>query len=127
MNKFKDISMFNRHIIDIIEQLNIHIINVDIQTKLDCKARNSIFQKKLIQEIDNIINISYEKNKDKRLFTKVDINRKLQEQNNLCNHCKLSKETYEGDHIIPWSKGGKTNYDNLQVLCKDCHMKKSAI
>ena len=40
---------------------------------------------------------------------------------------KNSKEHYEGDHIIPWAKGGKTNYDNLQVLCKDCHYKKSTL
>jgi 5-methylcytosine-specific restriction endonuclease McrA len=39
----------------------------------------------------------------------------------------MSKEHYEGDHIIPWAKGGKTNYDNLQVLCKDCHYKKSTL
>jgi hypothetical protein len=125
--KFKDISLFNRHIIDIIEQLKMHITDVDIQTKLDCKTRNAVFQKKLIQLIDTIISDSYEKNKDKRLFAKVDITRKLIEQNNACNHCKLSKETYEGDHIISWSKAGKTNYDNLQVLCKDCHAKKSAL
>lgn len=125
--KFKDISLFNRYILDILEQFKLQITNEDIQNKLECKSRNAIFQKKLIQLIDNIILVSYEKNKDKRLFNKYDIVRKLQEQNNSCNSCKISKETYEGDHIIPWSKGGKTNYDNLQVLCKDCHYKKSAL
>jgi len=127
MYKFKDISIFNRHIIDILEQFTIQITNEDIQIKLECKTRNAIFQKKLIQLIDDIINESYEKNKDKRLFHKTDIANKLQEQNNICKHCKMSKEHYEGDHIIPWAKGGKTNYDNLQVLCKDCHYKKSAL
>lgn len=126
MFKFKDISLFNRHIIDIIEQLTIQIIDVDIQLILECKSRNAMFQKKIIQRIDEIINVSYERNKDKRLFAKLDIARKLQEQNNVCDECKLSKETYEGHHIIEWSKGGKTIYDNLQVLCKACHVKKSA-
>jgi len=124
--KFKDISLFNRHIIDIIDTFKIQICNIDIQEELKCKSRNAVFQKKLIQLIDSIINTSYEKNKDKRLFSKVDIDNKLKEQNDLCINCKVSKENYEGDHIIPWSKGGKTNYENLQVLCKDCHYKKTA-
>lgn len=127
MYKFKDISLFNRHILDILQQFKLQITNEDIQNKLECKSRNAIFQKKLIHLIDDIIEASYEKNKDKRLFNKNDIMRKLQEQGNSCSHCKISKENYEGDHIIPWSKGGKTNYDNLQVLCKDCHHKKSAV
>ena len=124
--KFKDISLFNRHIIDIIRELKTEITDIDIQEKLDCTSRNATFQKKLINLIDNTINSSYEKNKDKRYFSKVDIISKLKDQNNVCAICKMSKEKYEGDHIVEWSKGGKTNYDNLQALCIDCHYKKSA-
>ena len=31
----------------------------------------------------------------------------------------------EGDHILPWSKGGKTIGENCQMLCKPCNGKKS--
>lgn len=45
--------------------------------------------------------------------------------------CPLCKETFkiddmQGDHITPWSEGGKTNADNLQMLCKDCNRRKGA-
>ena len=34
-------------------------------------------------------------------------------------------EAMQGDHIIPWSQGGKTVEDNLQMLCQKCNNSKS--
>jgi hypothetical protein len=33
----------------------------------------------------------------------------------------------EADHITPWSKSGKTNADNCQMLCLACNRRKGAI
>lgn len=48
--------------------------------------------------------------------------------NYTCRYC--GKEMFDGvglqiDHIIPIAKGGKTELDNLQVLCSVCNRKKS--
>lgn len=47
-----------------------------------------------------------------------------------CARCGKTGFTYEemqADHITPWSKGGHTTIDNLQMLCADCNRRKSAI
>lgn len=36
------------------------------------------------------------------------------------------KESLEIDHIMPISKGGKTEPDNLQTLCHDCNIRKGS-
>jgi len=48
-------------------------------------------------------------------------------QKGICPKCKgkFNIEEMEGDHIKPWSKGGKTIPQNLQMLCKDCNRRKS--
>ncbi len=40
-------------------------------------------------------------------------------------HCELKE--MEADHITPWSKGGKTNPENCQMLCLDCNRRKSDV
>lgn len=43
-----------------------------------------------------------------------------------CRHCDRSQNEVklETDHIKPISKGGKSEYDNLQTLCEECNKKK---
>ena len=42
-----------------------------------------------------------------------------------CLGCEdLLPPSFQIDHIIPWSTGGTTTFDNLQVLCKHCHYNK---
>ena len=119
--KFKNISLFNRHIMHIIQELKINITDKKIDDN-----RNGAFQQKMIKQIDLIIDTSYRMNFEKRIFSKEDIIRKKNEQQNKCASCNTEKDNYEADHIQPWSTGGSTDFENLQMLCKDCHRKKSA-
>lgn len=50
-----------------------------------------------------------------------------EKQNGICPICKkhFEIEDMEGDHITPWHEGGKTDINNLQMLCKDCNRRKS--
>ena len=51
----------------------------------------------------------------------------FEKQKGICPICKnkFSFEEMEGDHIIPWSRGGKTTMENLQMLCRYCNNTKS--
>ena len=54
----------------------------------------------------------------------------LQRDNCRCCSCGASPALnpgteFEFDHIIPWSKGGETQLDNLQTLCRACNQGKS--
>lgn len=64
-----------------------------------------------------------------RSFTKQMKREAYERQNGTCSKCnnqfKLSE--MEADHITPWSQGGKTSVDNLQLLCKECNRRKSNI
>jgi 5-methylcytosine-specific restriction endonuclease McrA len=35
-------------------------------------------------------------------------------------------EHWHADHIVPWSKSGRTNVHEMQPLCPNCNLKKGA-
>ena len=41
-----------------------------------------------------------------------------------CAYCGTRKDRLSIDHIIPKSKGGKTNFENCVAACKACNLRK---
>ena len=81
---------------------------------------------------DNVVSILGEG----KHYTKREPNNRLKVQvlmrdGNRCRLCGI--ECNDGlhnihfDHIVPWSKGGETTLENLQVLCNDCNSAKGNI
>ena len=63
-----------------------------------------------------------------RTFDQKTINRVYKKQGGVCPACGKSfpLKEMEADHILPWSKGGKTVEENCQMLCKSCNSSKGA-
>ena len=90
------------------------------------KSRYEYLQNRLLEYIPNI-----ERKDNNRIFTdeqRIIIWRRDKETCQLkikCNGKKCDWENWEADHIIPWSKGGKTTIENGQVACPECNKAKS--
>ena len=66
----------------------------------------------------------------KRAFSKQQKQQVCSLQNNQCACCGEdidpdNTSSYEGDHVILHSEGGKTEIDNCEVLCLSCHQVKT--
>jgi hypothetical protein len=121
-------AVFNRILPAIIREFNKDVLIEDIQAQLECTTRAGVFQRRLIERIDAILEKEVNAEGSVRRFTKKAIDDKLGEQSNICPLCHLAisaTDNYEGDHIVPWTAGGKTVADNLQVVHKRCHQLKS--
>lgn len=58
------------------------------------------------------------------------VNNLILRQKGTCLFCKQkfsSQDVLEVDHVQPLSKGGKDNYNNLQLLHRECHVKKTKL
>ena len=92
--------------------------------------RNAQYQRYIIDESDNAIHMVLGSKPEPRKFSVEMIAAKLVEQGGKCAICKkmiTDKQKYEGDHILPWTAGGKTEPSNLQILHVRCHKKKESI
>lgn len=68
-----------------------------------------------------------EKHLSIRAFNDDQIATAFTNQKGVCPACSktFKRDKMEADHIIAWSKGGKTDDNNLQMLCKPCNREKS--
>jgi len=96
----------------------------------DITKRSGIFEYILGDETSpKLLNIRAFSENDKRAKYSEQTNAAESSGSSNCPICSTDKEydhmdyiwkykEMEGDHIVPWSKGGKTERDNLQMLCK---------
>lgn len=84
----------------------------------DVTKRSGIYEY-LLTGSEKVLNI--------RAFNRRDRLVAYERQNHKCAICgeEFEFEKMQGDHIIPWSKGGHTTPDNCQMLCIECNIKKS--
>jgi len=62
-----------------------------------------------------------------RAFDKRQKRQAYEAQRGICPKCEnhYELEEMEADHIKLWSEGGRTNLENCQMLCIECHREKS--
>lgn len=98
----------------------------DLQTKMKELLADPEVQKK--SGIYAYLLNGEEKSLNLRAFSESDKQTVYHQQKGICNICKkpFDYKDMAGDHIIPWSRGGKTVIENCQMLCVSCNLKKLA-
>lgn len=108
-NEFKDVSLDP---VELEQKIQILMMDDDVDNK------KGIYPYVLTHD-EKYLNI--------RAFTESQKRAAYEKQNGICPKCgkHFEIENMEADHITPWSKGGKTNPENCQVLCKECNRRKT--
>lgn len=99
----------------------------EVKDKVYEKERKKMLEREVLDELieeGKVFNI-YTKRDGNRTAIPSDVaNAVWNRDGGKCCICG-SKENLEFDHIIPISKGGATTFRNLQILCKNCNIRKS--
>ena len=82
------------------------------------RTPNTTFKLPAVIRVLNIVKRSKRKG---IAFSKKNI---LRRDNFTCQYCGNSDSSLTVDHIIPKSRGGKSNWGNVVVACKPCNLKK---
>ena len=104
------------------DNLDPRILEATIQKLMgddDITKKSGIYEY-LLSGIEKVLSI--------RSFDRRDKLAAYERQGHKCAICgKTFKfEDMHGDHIVPWSKGGRTIPENCQMLCTTCNIKKSS-
>lgn len=63
-----------------------------------------------------------------RVFARRQVRQGWERQGRICKLCErnIPFDLMHGDHLVPWSRGGPTSMENLQVLCGSCNLRKGS-
>ena len=97
----------------------------EMEAKVSALMKDQEVQKK--QGIYDYVFTGDESKLNLRQFGSSDRETAYERQSGICAKCgkHFEIDEMEADHITPWSEGGKTTIDNLQMLCKHCNRTKS--
>ncbi|MEZ0070090.1 superfamily II DNA or RNA helicase [Streptacidiphilus sp. MAP12-20] len=64
----------------------------------------------------------------RRTFTRQETWRAWRLQGCVCKICRRAVpfDLMQGDHVVPWSRGGRTSIENLQAICGSCNLRKGS-
>lgn len=64
----------------------------------------------------------------RRTFTRQETWHAWRLQDCVCKICgrAIPFDLMQGDHIVPWSQGGRTSVENLQAICGSCNLRKGS-
>ena len=110
--------LFNKHKDEKLDPTKLESEVSRLMEDEDVTSKKGIYQYLLSKE---------EKHLSIRAFTKNQKREAYERQHGVCIKCskKFSIEEMEADHIKPWSKNGRTESDNCQLLCLEDNRRKS--
>ena len=98
------------------------------QTKELCDSFNIPFTNQSLSSIAwdlyKMTNIS-STGEERKIFSRQTRKQIIHKQKGRCNMCHEKKKKFEIDHIIPLNQKGTNELNNLQALCKKCHLMKT--
>lgn len=106
--------MYNRHGKKFLDANELEQRIVELMTDDEIKRNAGVYEY-LLDGDERHLNLRKFSNKLKRAT--------YERQGGICAKCgqHFELKQMEGDHIKPWSEGGKTTADNCQMLCRACN------
>ena len=118
--------------------MTVYIQQTNINGKFLCRKRKAFNQEEILNLIDRMKNKRGDFYLDEEIWQAIcrvergRVSNKMrfaiyERDGHRCVKCGARNVPLEIDHIFPVSKGGKSNFDNLQTLCHNCNVRKSNI
>ena len=93
-----------------------------------CKQTKTEFNNQSFAQLVRELKAKFMSIKNERVvFTPEERSQILKDFKGICSNCNKRLKEFHIDHIIPLAVGGTNDKDNLQPLCKACHMDKTAL